>query len=62
MNQWTSETQRSDGLYVNKLATEHWVIRHPNGEQIMRCPCCDMRLESLRVAKLIADALWPARG
>ena len=56
------ETRRSDGLSINKLATQHWVIRHPNGAVIMRCPCCDVEFQSLRSAKLTADAFWPAKN
>ena len=60
-NEWTSETLRNDGLYINKLATEFWAIRHPNGVEVRRCPCCDAKFETLRAAKLVADQAWPAK-
>jgi hypothetical protein len=62
MNQWNNETTRSDGLSVSRTRDERWVIRHPNGMTIVRCPCCDLQFETMRSAKLCADAFWPAKS
>ena len=58
MATWESDTKRSDGLYVHKLATDNWAIRF-NGQSLTECPCCNKGLVSLRIAKLVADRVYP---
>ena len=60
--EWQSDTKRSDGLYVCKLADTHWAIRF-KGQTITECPCCDKPLLTARAARLVADVVFkPANG
>jgi hypothetical protein len=62
VSNWLSDTKRSDGLYVHKLADENWGIRFA-GRTITACPCCGKVMPSARIARLVADnAYRPANG
>ena len=58
MATWQSDTKRSDGLYVHKLGADSWAIRF-NGASVTECPCCGKGLVSQRVARLVADRVYP---
>jgi hypothetical protein len=60
VDKWVSDTKRSDGLFVHKLATDNWAIRFKS-VSVTACPCCDKPLVSLRSARLVADAAYPLR-
>ena len=54
---WYSETERSDGLTINKRTDDTWEIRHL-GVLVTACPCCDKPLVTARAARLVADACY----
>lgn len=60
MAKWESDTKRADGLYVQKMANEKWVIRF-NGTVHTSCPCCGRMMMSARAARLVADQQFPQR-
>jgi hypothetical protein len=58
---WENQTKRSDGLYIRKVDDDgsRWVIHTGRGVTVVRCPCCNLLLNSAHVARKVADAWFP---
>ena len=58
MGKWRTPLERGDGVTINKLGDERWVIRR--GRQVVdECPCCDRPMLTPRDARQVADAVFP---
>lgn len=55
---WASDYDRGDGLTIQKLADEHWIILPGIAPAVDHCPCCDKPFESRRLARRVADWLY----
>jgi hypothetical protein len=59
---WVND-RRIDGLVVVRIPSrDDWMIIPAQGPALTTCPCCDKPFPTAKVARLVADAVYPIQG
>lgn len=57
---WPEAERRSDGLVVQHLVGDAWIILPPDDRlAVSLCPCCNRGLPTQLEARWVADAMYP---